>query len=344
MKIVLISESVREGWAQTFKRSFEQLGHSVTIVDDQEIYRTSSRLARNRYLHHLLWRVLASFAQPKMLSAVVREKPDLILIFKGWLWQPRTLRALKTALPQMVLMNYNPDSPFNRELHGNANNWIRKSIPIFDAYFIWSRELVKKIKEYGARRSEYLACGYDPELHSPVFVTPAEAEHFGSDVAFVGSWDKEREDWIRALLDYKIRIWGNSWEKAAPDVRAVWTGTAAVGEDFSKVCAASKIILDFLRLQNRSSHNMKTFEIPAAKGFMLSERSAEQQGLFEEGKEAAYFTGKAELRQKIDHYLPLAEERQKIANAGYTRLVAGKNSYTDRCQRILEVYNELAQR
>jgi spore maturation protein CgeB len=338
MKIVIIGESVKEGWAQTFKRAFESLGHKVSIVDDREIYRASSKWANNRYAHRLGWRFLAGRAQNDFIEAVRKEHPDLILIFKGWLWKPDTFKRLRAILPKVVIFNYNPDSPFNKESHGNANNWIRKSIPLFDSYFIWSKELTEKIKRYGAKRSEYLPCGYDPELHYPVSVTPVDRMAFGSDVVFVGSWDKEREEWVRGLLKYNIKIWGNSWQKAAPDVRAVWSGREVVGEEFSKVCASSKIVLDLLRPQNKSSHNMKTFEIPACKGFMLSERSDEQREFFEEGKEAEYFKDIEELRTKIDHYLDSPEERERIAEAGYKKLLRGPNTYTDRCKQLLEAY------
>jgi hypothetical protein len=341
MKIVLIGESVAEGWAQTFKRGFESLGHIAVIVDDREIYRSSSPLARNRYAHRLLWRLLAGLAQSKMLSAVEKENPDMIFMLKGWLWQPRTFRALKLALPKALLINYNPDSPFNTEAHGNANNWIRESIPLFDTYLIWSKELTERIKAAGAKHSYYLPCGYDPELHSPVKVSAEDSRVFGSDIAFVGSWDKEREEWMRGLLGYDLKIWGNSWEKAADDVRAKWQGRAAVIKDFSKVCDSTKIMLNFLRPQNKSSHNMKTFEIPACKGFMLAERSPEELGFFEEGKEAEYFATLSELKQKIDKYLQLPEERRRIAEAAYARLIRENNSYKDRAAQVIRWCEEL---
>lgn len=262
-------------------------------------------------------------------------------MLKGWLWQPRTLRMLKLALPRTVLMNYNPDSPFNLEAHGNANDWIRRSISIFDIYLIWSRELAKRIKAAGAQRSYYLPCGYDSELHYPVEVSIEERKIFGSDIAFVGSWDKEREEWMRGLLGYNLKIWGNSWEKAGDDVRAKWQGRAAVMKDFSKVCASTKIMLNFLRPQNKSSHNMKTFEIPACKGFMLAERSPEELEFFGEGQEAEYFSTLSELKQKIDKYMQLPEDRRQIAEAAYARLIRENNSYKDRAAQVIQWSEEL---
>lgn len=340
MKIVLIGEAAPDGCAQTFKRVFEGLGHQAVIVDDREIYLSSSFLARNRYSRRLLWRILAACAQSRMLAAVQKEYPDMTLMFKGWLWRPRTLRRLNLTLPKTALLNYNPDSPFNREAHGNANNWIRESIPIFDIYLIWSRELAERIKRAGARRCHYLPWGYDPALHFPLEVSGEDKKTFGSDIAFAGSWDKEREEWMRSLLEYDLKIWGNSWEKADADVRAKWQGRPAIIKDFSRVCAASKIMLNFLRPQNRSSHNMRTFEIPACKGFMLAERAPEQSGFFEEGREAEYFSTTEELKQKIDKYLQLPEDRRRIAEAAYARLIRGNNSYKDRAGQILEWYNE----
>ena len=48
---------------------------------------------------------------------------------------------------------------------------------------------------------------------------------------------------------------------------------------------------------------MRTFEIPASKGFMLHEKSEEVMDFFEEGKEAEYFSSPEEVLDKLKFYL-----------------------------------------
>lgn len=341
MKVVLIGSTVRYGWPDTFRSAFADLGHEAVIVDDEKIYKASSSLAQNRYLSHFFWRFLALSFQNKFIASVVSERPDLILFFKGFLIRPTTLRAIKKKLPKVLLFNYNPDNPFNTWHHGNSNSWIRQSIPLYDAYFIWGKFLERPITKAGAKRFVYLPCCYDQKFNRPTTVTEMEIKMFGSDIVFIGSWDEEREGWLGHLLDYDLKIWGNGWQKASAAVQAKWMRREVVGDDFAKVCGAAKMVLNFVRKQNGPSHNMKTYEIPACRGFMLATRTEEQSALLKEGIEADYFSDDKELIGKINYYLIHDGERQKIAEAGYKKIINGANTYKDRANKILEVFKDI---
>lgn len=340
MKIFIVGKLTNESMQMSYVRAFLKLGHEVIAFDEQGTY-LKTPLAKNRYFHRLFWHLLALPLQKKLIEEAVSAKPDLVFIFKGGLIKPGTLLAIKKRLSTAMLFNFNGDSPFNTWHHGNSNNWIRSSIPIYDAYLMWGKFLGEPLKKAGARRFSYLACGYDPALHYPVKVISAEKDFYGSDVAFIGSWDEEREWWLNQLLDYNLKIWGNHWEKAGKKIRKKWQGKAVAGEDYSKTCNASKIVLNFIRKQNRPAHNMKTFEIPACGGFMLSTRTEEAVGFFEEGREAAYFSSPAELRKKIDYYLNHERERQNTAKAAHDRLIKSPYSYLDRARQVVGLYKEI---
>ena len=343
MKIAIVGEAVRGGWADTFYRAFKRTGADVFVYDDRAVFNKKIPFSKNRYLYRLFWWLMAMAVQSTFRKDIKNLSPDLVLIFKGFLWSPATLIKLKKELPDTLFFNFNPDNPENTWHHGNSSRWIRNSIRIYDCYLIWSKQIVERLKILGANHSEYLACGYDKDLHYPVRLDDEELGLFGSDLSFVGSWDEEREEWISDLLNYNIKIWGNSWEKASSEVQAKWQKKAMSGEDFSRVCTASKINLNFLRKQNLDSHNMRTFEIPACAGFMMSRRSSEQQDFFKEGEEADYFSTPEELRQKIDFYLKNDDLRKKIAATGYERLLKSEYSYDDRVREILAIYDKLSQ-
>jgi len=118
-------------------------------------------------------------------------------------------------------------------------------------------------------------------------------------------------------------------------------GREAVGEEFSKVCNSAKIVLNVIRKQNGSAHNMRTFEVPACGGFLLSVRTDEAKSFFEEGKEAAYFGSPEELKEKISFYLKNEELRAKTAKAGYKKLISSGYAYADRAKEIINVYKSL---
>ncbi len=281
MRILIISKAHEGGLAQSYLRAFLELKTEAKIIDDEKIYRESSFFARNRYSHRLFWRFLAIPLQKKLLSEIVVEKPDLVLILKGWLIKPNTILEIKKLLPQTLVFNYNPDNPFNAWHHGNSNSWIKKSIPLYDCYFIWGKFLIEPFMAAGAKKVEYLPFGYDPKLCHLVKINEKEKNFYGSDVVFVGTWDKEREEWLNYLTDYNLKIWGSGWGKV-PRLKKNWQGRAVRGEEFSMVYSAPKININILRKQNIPAHNMRTFEVPACGGFMLSTRTEEQKEFFED--------------------------------------------------------------
>ena len=234
---------------------------------------------------------------------------------------------------------FSGDNPLDKKRFNDSNSWIRKSIPIYDAYFIWTQSLVKKLKDAGAKKAFYLPVGYDPTLHYPVKCDFRDKKKYSSDVAFIGTWDEDREDWLNELAKYDLKIWGNSWGRGNHELQKKWTKIEAVGEEFSKICACSKIIINFVRKPEIPSHNMRNFEIPASKGFQLCNRTGEVLNFLEEGKDIACFDSKKEMKEKINFYLKNPKERKKIIENSYKKIK--NHTYLDRVKNILNIYNEL---
>ena len=86
----------------------------------------------------------------------------------------------------------------------------------------------------------------------------------------------------------------------------------------------SKICLSFVTHTNNDQVAHKSFEIAASGGFLLAEATEEHRAMFEDGKEAVFFTDLADCARLIREYLPQPELRRQIAKAGRRRaLVAG---------------------
>jgi spore maturation protein CgeB len=90
--------------------------------------------------------------------------------------------------------------------------------------------------------------------------------------------------------------------------------------------SGSKISLGFVSSSNHDEYSLRTFEIPACKGFFLGERTDKHRELFEEGKEAEFFGSEDECSDKIRFYLSHERERDRVAQAGYDRCV--KSDYS----------------
>ena len=112
-------------------------------------------------------------------------------------------------------------------------------------------------------------------------------------------------------------------------------GKGLYDDNFSKALSAFKINLGFLRKKSRDLHTTRSTEIPACGGFMMAERTVEHQAMFEEDKEAVFFSNNEELLDKCKYYLSHEEERKKIAEAGYKRCISSDYSNDGMIKKVL---------
>ena len=183
--------------------------------------------------------------------------------------------------------------------------------------------------------------GFDPAVHYPRKITAVEREEYGGDVGFIGSYEQDRAEKILALADsgIKIRIWSaENWPKhknIQHDSEGIY------GDNYSLGLNSFKIVLAFLRKNNRDKHTSRSIEIPACGAFMLAERTDEHLQLFEEGKEAEFFGTTQELIDKVKFYLTQDELRRQIAYAGRTRCLTSGYDYDFRIKKMLSRVNEV---
>jgi spore maturation protein CgeB len=108
-------------------------------------------------------------------------------------------------------------------------------------------------------------------------------------------------------------------------------------EDYPKVLQAFKISLCFLRKINSDQQTARTMEIPACGGFLLAERTNEHLRLFEEGKEADFFSSNEELLEKCEYYLQHETLLADIAKAGRSRCVTSGYSNLETIGKIIRI-------
>lgn len=338
MKILVSCSKDKYGLGMSFVRNFAKLSLETELFFDDKIYEESFKTLKNRYSHRLFWKFFSIPVRKHFLNVIESSKPDIILIFKGAYYHPFFLKKIKKNWPKIPLFCYAPDNLFVRH-HSVSNNWIRSAIPCYDAYFIWGKFLLAKLLAAGAKRAEYVPFGYDPDIHYPVKVTEAEKKLFGSDITFVGSWDKNREEWLNYVADYNLKIWGGGWNRANKKLRDKWQGRVAIGEELAKVCASSKIILDVLRPYMLPAHTMKIFEIPGCGGFLLSSKGKEFDDFFKEGEEIVTFSNPEEMLKKLDFFLKQDDLRKKIVEAAQKKVQ--NYGYINQARKIIAVYKEI---
>lgn len=342
LKILLIAPVHYGAKGQWFLRAFCGLGHRIMLINQCKYFPGITKTILKKIIGRLKTKLNLEEYNREIYRSAVFFRPDLTVIMKGLRISPDTLRQIKEKVKSTKIFNINYDDFFSK-YKTNVSDYLYKSIPIYDCLFTTRKINIKELLHFGAKRVEYLPFCYDPNVLYPVVATPSEYETYKSDVVFIGSFEKDRADKLESLANFDLAIWGNQWNrlKSHSHIRRHLRHKDVYELEFSKVLNCSKIALNFFRKGNRDVLNSRTFEMPACGAFIIAERTEEQAGYFEEGKEIVCFSDAEELREKVSYYLKHDEEREKIAGAVYERLKKEKYTVQDRVSNVLDVFSEL---
>lgn len=258
----------------------------------------------------------------KICELVDNNFYDVVWIDKGHTIYPSTLKHIKKVSPRTIIVSYSPD---NMALRHNQTQQYLETIPLYDYIFTNKSYILDDMRKLGAKNIQFVNNSYEETFHHTYKLSQTERKEFGGDVGFIGTWEKERCESILFLADHgvKVRVFGNAkWDEYKnynPNLDIV--GYGLHGEDYCKSLQSFRISLCFLRKINFDQQTTRTVEIPACGGFLMAERTDEHLAMFEEGKEADFFSSNEELLEKCKYYLSHEEERAKIASAGLQRCI-----------------------
>ena len=107
------------------------------------------------------------------------------------------------------------------------------------------------------------------------------------------------------------------------------------GKKLIDIIAKSFLSLNILRKQNDNSHNMKTFEIPAMGGLLVTTRTKEQNIFFPENKASIMFSSISELEKKIFFLRKNQRVAERIRQKGFE--LSRYHSYNERAKYLLKI-------
>jgi spore maturation protein CgeB len=129
-----------------------------------------------------------------------------------------------------------------------------------------------------------------------------------------------RREVIRSLSEFGIVVCGDDgWRELSKD-GILYKGYLR-GDDLLKLYQASKINLSLQISTMKGSLNKRTFEIPAAGGFLVGSFREPLVWHFEDGKEVVYFREDEELKDLIRYYLHHPDERREISKRARERVL-----------------------
>jgi len=259
-RVVLVGERAPNGITGSFARAFRSCGWEVVE------------------LRWGPWRpgalAVALFRAPSLAGGFRRQlrrrvaaagAAELVLVVKGPFLDARTIDWMRTRTGAPVVC-WNPDDPLGPALSNQGG--IARAVPAYDTYVVWADDVAERLAARAAR-VEVIPFGFDPWLHHP----PRDRSAAEGRVVFVGAWDPEREAVMRSIAHHAPVVFGDGWPSGLP----FETRPAAFGEDLCAALGGAAWSINLLRPQNRRSHNMRSFEIPACGGVQLAVRTADHE-------------------------------------------------------------------
>ncbi len=328
--VLLVGSTIPTSLENIYKRAFNKNGFKHVDILSTDIDRP-----KNRILNRIFPQIIERWAGKKLINHLSNsnKKYHWIIVFKGMEFNLKTLQLCKKLSPNALWININPDDPYNEVSRGASNLNVKECIRFFDYYCMWSKTIAKRLKNDGCSRVLYLPFAYDEDFHlRPDKISVSQPEF----IAFVGTWDKPRELLLSELGDFNVKIFGNGWSRASKDfpLKNNVSSEAIFGNDLSTIISSAVVALNPMRSQNIGSHNMRSFEIPAAGGLMLTTRSSEQEELFPDSQASFMYSDIDELKQKLQYIISNREEALRVRECGM-KLVSN-HTYTSRVQYLLE--------
>ena len=330
MRVLVLGDDWYGSNVTSLADGFARAGHEVALVDSTPVS-APARLSVP-WLYKRVRGVRAPWqvdrVHTELEQAVTAFRPELLLAFKSiHLDQDRLL-----GLPVPIKVHYSPDDVANPE---NITPAYLDQEHRWDCVVTTKVHNVAELRERGARDVLYVHSAYDPAWHHPR--APRGGRRYLA--GFIGARRPDR----RRLINDLATEFGELFYLAGPGGRrapelqrsaATVTG-GRFGGELSRAIAAVTANLVLLNSDNRDTHTCRTFEVPAAGGLFVGQRTDQHRELLTEGREALLFDDETELRDHLHRCRRDPEGVRRIAAAGHQRIVTGGHSYRHRAEEIV---------
>jgi spore maturation protein CgeB len=265
----------------------------------------------------------------QLYDEVTRFSPDLLLMCLGdTCYLPFLIRKIrKQNVRVFVWLGLHPSkvSSGMHRLLRSADDTL-----IYDPAYVDYYEQTLHI-----HNTHIIPLGCDVSYYESVIPDEAFKQANSVDVSFVGIFDKYRELYLSALSEFSLGIWSWNILDYATPLQKFHRGTV-FGENMIKVLKSSKIAVNIHRNFEISGGNYRLYEIPACRVLQLVDEKSDISKYFNIGKEIVTFKNEGDLKEKVRYYLAHADEREKIARAGYER-VKKEHTLVQRMAMILQL-------
>jgi spore maturation protein CgeB len=282
-----------------FVPAIESLGYKVELFDSLEQGQHKSYLTLNVAL----------------LEAILESKPDLFfcvhLQCEIWI---ETLTAAR-QIPNIKMVCWTTDDSWKYFQSS------RFYAPFYDRVATTYDYMVAQYIKDGNKNVHLSQWAASRERLQP----PATNGKYRYGVTFVGSAHGGRRRYIENLMTMGIYVecFGHGWEHGPVTTDEMYT-----------IFNSSAISLNFANSRGRNQIKARTFEVPGAGGFLLTDVAPGIEEFFEPNEEIVCFGDIPDLAEKIRFYLGNLDARDRVASKGFSRVLTN-HTYDVRVAKLL---------
>jgi len=332
LRLAIVASGNDSGLGASYVRAANSLGHDATLVPADELVAGGRGTALSRRLHAEMF--VSRRLLQRLHNSLLKIRPSLVIVVKGRFMPRRWIESLRASL-DVPILNYYPDHPL---WPGYTDRRLREALFAYDEVLTWSENVAERLIDHGLQCVRVIPFAYDPVLYS----ASSEAVEPRWDASLIGQYYPSRLPFVLAVADHDLIVSGRGWRQGAartPMKDRVQDRTYA-GREICRIYWKSRAAFNILAPSNTQAHNMRTFEIPAARTVMIATRTPEHEALF--GEDGAILVDSPdEARFALIALAEDSERRLAIAEEGHRR-VSG-HTYSERMALLLDKWNDRVQ-
>jgi spore maturation protein CgeB len=267
--------------------------------------------------------------ETRMLRAVQDFEPTLILVTLGNQLSPKTVQRLRSVTQaRIVCWCQDQMTTLGRQFLLGSE---------YDAVFVKDRYMQDLFSRMIKSTSFfYLPEACNPSVHRTVELTEEERNIYGCDVMIAGTLYYYRQEILRHLTDFDLKVWGRRPDWLLSRLSAHHRGREVFTDDKARAANGARICLNTLHYGEVDGLNVRTFELAGCGGFQLITSVPVLADHFDVGSEIVAFRSTSELAELIRHYLDRPELAAEIALRGQRR-AHSEHTYENRLLEILRI-------
>ena len=263
----------------------------------------------------------------ELVALLTTWRPDVLLVFRGLAVTAETLAATSA-----LRIHYHPDDSTNPD---NRSPVYDIAETAYDFHVTTKSFNVAELMARGVANAVYMPCAYDRDWHRPASQTVSASYRVG----FIGTRRPDRTALVYGLADEcgkSFLLCGDRWRRDPRIVRKATVRGPQYGFNLSTTVAQAPVQLGLLNSANRDQHTCRSYEIPAAGGLLIAERTDEHMTMLADQEEALFFSSPEELRSHLQRAAREPARMSELAQAASRRIRQGHNTYDDRWTTILD--------